>query len=84
MTTMAFGLGKPSPGQKRIYYIELMLKVGSFPNDDNFVLIFFVLFCIVIKYFYFLNAFLPRKPQDFVENFIFFRLFISLVLEFRF
>ena len=25
------------------------LKVGSCPNDDNFVQIFFVLFCVVFK-----------------------------------
>ena len=31
----------------------------------------FVLFCIVFKSFHFLNLFLPRKPQDFAENFYF-------------
>ena len=40
----------------------LGLKVGSCPNDDNFVnIFFFILFCVVFKYFYFVNLFLPRK-----------------------
>ena len=41
------------------------LKVGSCPYNDYF---FLVIFCVAFKYFYFLNLFLPRKPQDFAEN----------------
>ena len=32
----------------------------------------FVLFCVAIKYFNFLNLFLPRKSQEFAENLPFF------------
>ena len=59
------------------------LKVGSCPNDDNFVQIFWP-FLYSNKMIFFLNAFLPRIPQDFADNPCFFRLFIPLVLEFRF
>ena len=31
------------------YKVTKQLKVGSCPNDDNFVQIFFVLFCVVFK-----------------------------------
>ena len=51
----------------------LHLKVGSCPNHDNFVQIFFfIMFCVVFKYFYFLNLFLPRKQRDLDENSRFF------------
>ena len=49
-----------------------ILKVGSCPNDDNFVQIVFILSHAVFKYFYFLNLFLLRKPQDFAEILRFF------------
>ena len=52
--------------------IITILKVGSCPNGDIFVQIFFILFCVVFKYFYFLNLFLPRNPQDFAESSCFF------------
>ena len=45
-----------------------ILKVGSCPNNDKSVQYFFVLYCVAFKWFYFLNLFLPRKPQDFSEN----------------
>ena len=62
-----------------------LLKVGSCSNDDNFDRIFSVLLCVVFKEFYFVNLFLPRKPQDIAENLrFFFHLFVSFVLEFRF
>ena len=49
------------------------LKVGSCPTDDIFFSkYFFILFNVVFKYFYFLNLFLPRKPQDFAKNSRFF------------
>ena len=45
-----------------------VLKVGSYPNDDNSVQIIFVLFCVVFQQWYFLTLLLPRKQQDFAEN----------------
>ena len=49
------------------------LKVASCPNDNDSVLFFFfVCFCVVFEYCYFLNLLLPRKPQDFAENSRFF------------
>ena len=52
-----------------------ILKVGSCPNDDNFVQILFCPFLCSIKSFYFLNLFLPRNLQDFAESS---RLFVCL------
>ena len=66
---------------------NLLLKVGSCPNNDNCVELFFGLFYVVFKLFYqfySLNLFLPRKLQDFAENSSLFRLFVSFLLEFRF
>ena len=51
-----------------VKYQNPSLKVGSCPINENFFQIFFILFCVAFKYFYFLNLFLPRKPQDFAEN----------------
>ena len=49
----------------RVYEDEASrLKVGSCPNNDKSI--FFL--CVSFKLFYFLNLFLPRKPQDFAEN----------------
>ena len=48
------------------------LKVGSCPESDKSVQLFFVLFCVAFKLFYFLNLLLPRKLQDFAENTPFF------------
>ena len=58
--------------------ILFALKVGSCPNNDNLSNIFSVLFCVAFKKFYFLNLFLPKKPQDFAENSPFFVFFYFL------
>ena len=56
-----------------IYMYIMYLTVGSCPKSDKSVqLLFFVLFCVAFKQFYFLNLFLPRKLQDFAENSPFF------------
>ena len=62
---------------------KLSLKVGSCPNNDKSVQFFFVLFCVAFKYFYFLNLFLPRKPQDFAENLPFFVCLFPLCWNFN-
>ena len=49
-----------------------LLRVGSCPNDDNFVHFCFVLFCVVFIKKYFLNLSLQRKMQDLAENSRFF------------
>ena len=54
------------------YTHEVILKVDSCPNNDKSVHFFSVLFLVAFKYFYFLNLFLSRKPQDFPENSPFF------------
>ena len=62
----------------------LVLKLGSCPNDDKSIQILFVLFCVVIELFYFLNLLLPRKVHDFAENLRLFFCLFPLELEFRF
>ena len=57
---------------RKLLIKSLSLKVGTCPNDDNFVQICFGFFCVVIKLFDFLNAFLPRKSQAFAGNSCFF------------
>ena len=47
------------------------LKVGFSPNDDSFVQIFFVLFCVVFKQFCFLNIF-SAKQRVHVRSFVYF------------
>ena len=39
-----------------------------FKATEGFIFIFFNLFCVVFKYFDFLNLFLPRNVQYFAEN----------------
>ena len=60
-----------------------VLKVGSCPNDDNFVHFFFGLFLCSIQVILFSESVPVKKTTKFCGEFAFSCLFISFVLGFR-